>query len=344
MIKFFLSAFFATTVVASLSAQITLNSANVPTPNLVANMSEADSAWAASINIGPAGTNQTWDFSGAFSPYAPYPTFYVSPATTPFGSAYPTSNLASAGELTDTASYNYLRVTNTAVSLLGFKSNSDSVRYKSPLKAFIIPSTYLTSFSQKDTLSGTAGGYAITGTTTQSSTVDAWGTITTPLGTFACLRIKRNTAQNLTALGIIPLSITSVTYEWWAAEHKSPLFSYDNTTTVALGQTTAGLTVTYLTDETTASTEPFQAGSNVSVFPNPMQGTATLSFTTETSGKVDLLVYALNGKLIQSDRGIYMPAGKHDQPLDLQRVAPGTYMAMVMLNGRIVGVQKIVTE
>jgi hypothetical protein len=344
MTRIFLSTVLVIIAIATTNAQITLTSANVPTANLVANMAEADSVWTAALNIGPAGTNQTWDFSSATSPYAPYPPFYVSPANTPSASSFPGCNLASTDQLSDTASYNYLKVTPTAVSLLGFKSNTDSVKYKSPLKEFIIPTAYQTTFTQKDTLSGVGGGYAITGTTTETVLVDAWGNVTTPLGSFACLRIKRNTTQNLVALGIIPLTVTSITYEWWAAGHKSPVFTYDNTTTSALGNTTSSLTATYLTDETTASTEPFQAGARLSVFPNPVYGLATLSFTTNTAGKADLLVYSLNGKLVKSERGISVSAGENIQKMDLQHLAPGNYMAMVLLNGRMVGVQKIIVE
>jgi hypothetical protein len=339
MMKIFLSTALMVAAVVTASAQITLTTANSPIPNIVINNIDADSAWSASLNIIPAGgAGLTWNFSNPPSGTQPYPTYYLNPSATPFAADYPTANLAFTYELSDTANYNYLKTTSSAIWLLGSKSTSGPINYTSPVKEINLPFAYQNTFSQTDTVSGMLQGYNFSGTQNQTTLADAWGTILTPLGTFQCLRLKRISVQNVTVF-IFPAVMSDTTYEWWAAGYKAPVFIWDknHTELAALGISSTTLTTTYLHEQTTGTTDPgyYYTPGTGNVYPNPAHGLLNWYITPGTTGKADILLYSMDGKLVRSEHDLDVPADGIFKTLNVENLRTGNYRAVIMLDGKL---------
>ena len=167
-----------------------------------------DSSPSSSLSIGNPGPNQVWDFSSLQQDLLKTLNF-VDPSTTPYGSLYSNANLC----MVDNGSFLYFNKTNTGLYLHGL---GDTV-FSAPALYYPLPLTY--NFSASDgpviildnTVSGgilsslldsatvaslTQGAFysadtaVITITNTTDFDVDAWGEMTTPLGTYDALRFK----------------------------------------------------------------------------------------------------------------------------------------------------------
>jgi hypothetical protein len=67
------------------------------------------------------------------------------------------------------------------------------------------------------------------------------------------------------------------------------------------------------------------------VFPNPFNPATTLPFDLPAAGEVDINVYDILGRRIVSLSPGLMPAGRHQQKLNLQRFATGVYFAEIQV-------------
>jgi hypothetical protein len=82
--------------------------------------------------------------------------------------------------------------------------------------------------------------------------------------------------------------------------------------------------------------EPGVAGSEngFRIYPNPAHDRITVAFETVASGKVDILVYDLSGKLVKSvDLGL-RPEGKHEAILNCGNLNAGSYVISLNMGGR----------
>lgn len=161
------------------------------------------------INIGGTGLNQNWDFS-SLQESSTSTLFFISPVGTNYENQYPDANLC----MDDNGSLSYYDKTSTGVFLHGV---GDTV-FSSPALFYPLPLTYGLNISDGpivviDTsisgsflsivippatvavLTGGLGNSADTAliqiTNTTDFEVDGSGTITTPLGTYDALRLKR---------------------------------------------------------------------------------------------------------------------------------------------------------
>jgi len=169
------------------------------------------------FSVGPKGANVTWDFSGLM-PDMSVTTYAVSPASTPYAADFPNANLALTN---DHVGYIFYRNTSTALKVEGFSTvdaslGTISVNYNPIPDQYRFPATYLTNFSGSSgfqeakpynqlppaiqdlidsLLSGIPGATVlqvrVTNTSTYKDTIDAWGKVITPIGTYDALRRKR---------------------------------------------------------------------------------------------------------------------------------------------------------
>lgn len=166
---------------------------------------------------GPAGANQTWNFAG-FTNTGSFSADFVNPAGTTYIDSISGSNYASVSP-GSTAYYNH---TSSITELLGLGTAAYVVIYSDPTTFFTYPFTFNSTVNDN-----TAGHYVYGGGTiynnrtgTMQINGDAYGTITTPKGTFTnVLRVK--TIQNYTDITSFSTTITTTTsYTWY-----SPQFS-----------------------------------------------------------------------------------------------------------------------
>ena len=154
--------------------------------------------------------------------------------------------------------------------------------------------------------------------------VDGWGTVTTPYGSFDCLRVKTELTITdslyLDTIGLgssIPTA-TNFIYDWIAKDEGIPVFT---ATTNSLGIVTSA---SYLNEHLTAIDPGFDH--SVKLFPNPTS--EALFIESDQSGSFS--IYALSGRLVSS--GVFGAFSK----VDLSLLGGGLYlMVMTVENGGV---------
>lgn len=323
------------------SAQITLNSSHMPSAGVSFTTDQVDAEFVGSLNLGNAGANQNWDFSNAPTVNELQYAYYLSPAQTPYADQFPTANLAFTDELSDTAYYNYLNLTNTAFTQLGAASGADVITYSPAFKGLVLPFTYQNNFTHTSQVSGSTEEIPVTGSYSTSVVADAYGTVKTELGTFSCLRIKRISELNLTVFLFNVIQRDTI-YEWWTTQYKAPVFTYSDFSSEVLGEVSSGSYATVLTEQAVPVREPGAARLHLDAAPNPVQDATRLSFTTVSTGKTDLTVVDMYGKTVAQYSLGQLSPGAYTQTVDLSAAPAGAYAAMLRQNGRLVAVQQLV--
>ncbi|MEM0962645.1 MAG: DUF4331 family protein [Bacteroidota bacterium] len=75
-------------------------------------------------------------------------------------------------------------------------------------------------------------------------------------------------------------------------------------------------------------------------FPNPTRGDATIQFQVRQAGDVRLDVYDVRGRLVQTIADRRFQAGTHDVAWDGSRLASGTYLYRLMVDGELVATRQ----
>lgn len=198
-----------------LCAQISITSANMP--SVGDTLPAFRDTQVPGFSIGQKGPNRTWDFSN-LQPDVTAPTYCVAPSSTPYNSSFSASSFALTNDFNT-----YLYYTNSASALRvdGFASNDPNlgviaVPFSPKPDFYRFPTTYPGAFSGnsgfvsakpynqlpqniKDQIDAAISQFPgasvnqvrVTYTANYTDTIDAWGTVITPLGSYDALRRKR---------------------------------------------------------------------------------------------------------------------------------------------------------
>ncbi|HXC06071.1 MAG TPA: T9SS type A sorting domain-containing protein [Bacteroidia bacterium] len=191
---------------AGVHAQITVTGVNFATPGTtILNAYDSITTPTPTVVPGPAGTNQTWNFSSLHA-HVRDSTHVKTAASCPYASSYPAATIVLSHASLDA----YCSSPSTGLYVYGEPDPvgdgiNTLVAISTPPSLFIKwPSTYATTYTDNYKTFGVSGlssaslpGYdsiKIKYYDTCKVTIDAWGTIITPLGTFPCIRQKRQDA------------------------------------------------------------------------------------------------------------------------------------------------------
>lgn len=163
---------------------------------------------------------------------------------------------------------------------------------------------------------------------TRVTEVDGWGDITTPYGTFPCLRTKSvvNGTDSIiaTVFGFeikLGLPVSKVEYQWWAKGQKSPVMSVEGR---SVGNNFLPTKTYYRGTEINVPTsvQPQQLSLHWNMYPINGQKGWNVQIPNEYLGS-ELNIYHLNGQLIQS-----IKLHNNLQQLSVKG-AVGTYIAVL---------------
>lgn len=189
------------------------------------------------IDFGNAGANQTWDFSSYTVTENLETGNFVDPANTLWAGEVPNSNIAMRMEIRDeTVSYmnqsssvlkaNYIGTYAEEVNML--------IEYSDEMELMHYPFAYGDDFTDTYgyTMEYSEMGMLYITNGTITSEADAYGTVSTPNGTFTdVLRIKStDTETSETWINDVLIStetVTYVTYDWYHGSSKYPVVSID---------------------------------------------------------------------------------------------------------------------
>jgi hypothetical protein len=200
-----------------------------------------------SLNYTNTGANFTWDFS-SLSRTGQNVSSFLSPSVTPsiyqlvfnlpfdpnkatICSPQTEFDTLSSFSLTDT--YSFFRETNSSFSFLGLGATINSIpltiKYNSPDVWYRFPMVFGSADSSTSTFSINLAGLGYIYTKRHRvNHVDGWGALTTPLGTFNCMRVKSVVTEFdsifLDSLQVgIPISRYYTEYKWLGDNYGLPL-------------------------------------------------------------------------------------------------------------------------
>ncbi len=261
----------------SLNAQITINSNNIV--DVGDEVYQAfDTIPDATIVPGSAGASQVWDFS-ALVIYTRDTMAFVSPASTPYDTAFVGDNVAMF--MSEENAWAYLNKSTSNLEMMGivgdlFETGMVAIEFNPGETIIQFPFTYLNSFNDNSQWEIVIDTIKMIQILDKFVEADAWGSMTTPLGTYEVLRIfsTRIETQEIyfDSLGNWVLyhtsADTSYNYEWWTDDvaMKFPLasFSWDIDSMSVDGE------VEFL--ENIAISVPEINAENISIYPNPTNG------------------------------------------------------------------------
>lgn len=82
----------------------------------------------------------------------------------------------------------------------------------------------------------------------------------------------------------------------------------------------------------------------LSIYPNPSSGMASLSFTLPKSGKAQVRIFDLSGKLVSVVEEQSFAAGNNQVSLPLNGLAKGTYLITLTVDQQAQNIQKLIVE
>jgi hypothetical protein len=165
------------------------------------------------------------------------------------------------------------------------------------------------------------------------NTVDGWGTLTTPYGTYDVIRLKSEVTEydsiylesQGTGVGL-PYSYTE--YKWIGNNQKVPL--------LMVRDVAEGAIVEYVDSirNTLGVTEKQNNLTGLAVVPNPVKNSATLRFSLNKKSNVTLTLIDLSGKEIWKSPKQELLSGTHETLLDVRQMSlkGGTYLLKVTAN------------
>ena len=248
---------FSFLIAALASAQPTIpNGNNLPQPGFTAVRSEGNT----NLEEGPAGADQTWDFSTMILNNSAQPYIVLEPATSEFAAEWPSANYVATYSDAGSDRFFYYNVLSDRLEVVadGISSLSDNTIYTAnPRTNLKFPFAYQETVTDQFT--------DPFGTLNTTLTYDGYGTLITPTNTFdEVVRI------------VVLAPNGNPTYEWWTLDPLLPVFTY---------------TFGYCTQWAATGTgiNGVAAAPTVSVQPNP--------FTDRTSFTIDAATLAKGASL-----------------------------------------------
>jgi hypothetical protein len=287
-----------------------------------------------SYDPGPAGANQSWDFSNITASMTTT-SQAVSPAGTPFASEFTESNLCFS--ILDEDVWNYANVSNSAFENNGIGVQQDPedfvIHYSDPQLLVQYPFAYGDNFTDTYYASySVAAGLETKSYGTAVVEADAWGSIVTPLNTYSSsLRVKTTTTEiDSTFVGgmlISTLTTTNTDYSWYVANVKPPV--------VTVNVYDGGSSASYLTSAVGIEDNRI-AIEKINIYPNPATDYINISFE-EFNNEVDVLIYNQLGQLVIKD-----VVSSNYFKRDISELNAGIYFLRIIDDSENVSTSKIV--
>ena len=315
-------------------SQITITNANIA-PAGVTIVQANDTIPDSSIVPGDAGANQNWNFAALSNDYLD--TLYTElPDWTPYADSFPSANYAIKLMSSTDTSYSFCTKNDDIFSMLGYVGSMDDMGvmaiYVEPQEVLIdFPMEYgnqrSESFYYDKTIGSTIPGFdsiRFKNSTEKTVTVDAWGDVTLPTGTYSSLRTKTIEMEydsswilmagnwTLIAADTIP----SISYDWFTNEIDPGfilLSMYFNDNVVS--------DVSYLYSTTVGIQHQNKLSATLS--PNPVQNFTTLQLTDNIRGEVRL--YNQTGINVKT-----MAINGNTVTLNMESLPAGIYIAVVV--------------
>ncbi|HEY3295114.1 MAG TPA: T9SS type A sorting domain-containing protein [bacterium] len=287
----------------------------------------------ATVSVGQSGANRTWTFDAAIWNDV-YRYTFLSPADAPHGSDFPNATRVMHVVSADTDSYDYESITATSYSLLGSGLGDSITNYMTADQIMPLPFTYPASWVSlrrfqmhySDTTLAMFTDSAV-------CTADAWGTVTTPYGTWQSIRCFSHHYMTVT-ITIGGFTVPVISYQYlnytWVDQHANPVMAFTSPPNSINPNFTHGYMtmagVPLATDPTQGSVaQNFSVSQN---YPNPFNPVTLIPVTLDKSSLVALDIFDELGQLVSHEEHM-LTAGRQQLAVNGSRWANGMYFARV---------------
>jgi hypothetical protein len=286
------------------------------------------------ISQGPAGANQTWDFSG-FDTIGYQSVSYIAPASAPSGSSFAgAANCQLVTEGPDTT-YTFNALNGNAYQTIGIISigaASYTASYTGPLDNMQFPATIDSGFIATGYLSGLYSGATLRGASYDTVMVDAYGTLITDAGTFANVLRYHVIQVMLDTLNGAGYPFYYDTYLWVAPAINGVILAGVSHSTFNGTEQDAGYYS--LVAPVADGIAPLNStGSSWSVMPQPCADVATLVIQSDKTGQADIQIGDLSGRQV-SESMYGLNTGKNEIGVNTSALSSGIYMLTLTTNGQ----------
>jgi hypothetical protein len=328
--------------VASGYAQIVLQGSDLPGANDTLRITNTDGA---SINVNQTGPNFTWDFAGLptnnqsvleykSSLQTPYALFFL--GLNIFGLKGNDLTFGGFG-LTDLFDFYIIDNSQYAVRGIGFKFQNVPLgaTYSQNQRIFRLPLRYNDADSSNFSVTiqiPDVGRYKSSGY--RKYEVDGWGKVTTPNGTFDCLRVK----SFISSIDSFTVSLAGLNfnlgipndrfeYAWYAKGQKAPVLQVEGRQAGSNFVATRTFFRGFDRNPATAVSET-ESSFGWSVYPNPTNSVWQMTADASVLGAT-LSIFDLSGKLLQSE---ILTRTQHTISVDATET--GLYLAVLEKDGK----------
>lgn len=295
----------------SASAQITITQSDFSNLNGVSVIQILDTTNLSAISPGNAGANQTWNLS-AIGNDSQDTLMFQNAAGVGCYNSFPNSTYAM--QIPGFEGYVYIAMSSTSLDMLGmcgvFMPPDITIAPFTPgYKKITFPATMNTSFSgtTKQILqfgldNPPPDSGRIVSSISYTTTVDGWGNVTTPIGTYNSLRVKNietkvdsmfmNIAGNWAFAGLPPTTTVKTTYEWWV-KNNFPVATLEMN---AAGQVTDA---SYSVISSSGTDEPTSSIPTSYIYPNPASSSFVV-INSHPAARTFLLVNLLGQTVLEA--------------------------------------------
>lgn len=357
-------------IAESAFSQITITGANLPQSGYTY-FTATDTTPSVSLGI-PGPGSQLWNFSSLLMDYPSMPTYgYTS--WTPYASAFPTSNIYTYGPAALYSSlfggapvnsqgmnkgHMFWKCDNSGFFAVGFRADSGTyanvnVNYNPAELLIGAPCTYGNSFNNTGrwelpmNVNPSDVDTFYVCRTVKTITCDAWGSLTTPFGTFPdvirqheyVIRYDSAYAKlgNTVITSMELMRDTSNNYIYL-----SNTLSYPASIIHADANNNIKDAEWYIGVATGVSDIPVQEN-KINIFPNPVSSVATIEYLLDKPDEVEVQLQNALGKVFSILPKQKLSSGKHSIPLLTKDLSPGVYFVSIYKTGAV-SVYKIVVS
>ncbi len=276
---------------------------------------------------GPAGSNVTWNFPNLVSTLQATLSF-KSPSNTTGGSLFPAANLAGETNYLGNIDRSFFLDDVSGRFTVGAISNAGStVDYTDFQQLISFPFTYNDTFTDNFEATTSNMGSMMTRKGTAKVLADAYGSLTTPIGTFNnVIRIKTimQYKDSSDFLGDVAF-YDEVRWEWFSPSSPNQLMTHSRLRINFLGTISTINSVTYQLLTGMSLEDENNSFSAFKILPGSNQNQVTLLVQLENPAKIQVELYSLNMQKLAVYAFPQPLYGNQKQELDLPHLSPGVY-------------------